>query len=1186
MAGGIKTGKGGFEIDGKVYDFDPGDPTAAGDDFGTPDHGDINVDNSQKDLSKKTRTTLAKYLSDVTLGKEGSSPVANAYPVAPPPPGPTSVVMTSLSDTHGVPSPIPGGKANDPQFAEPKDTRGVVVDSPDLRDTKKQPVAPVDPATKLPGKLSKGKQFPQHDDGNKVLSSVKKSSDVSGLPEPVKTYTQTELSNNTPITDAAKKTSLDATKDTSTHALAGRTGNNTFPINAASINPSSLTDKGGEIPGTGVPHPLSDDPINNPQFAKRPDVSGVTVGPLGDPASTLGDLTKGKKSPKKTDGNALLPGVKKDDPGKVITGYTSAVLQNNRFSDASRAAAEVTGNGNDAKPPGGFNPTLHHPRYGDVTMNRLAQVGTALSLRASQELNAASANNNPTSGGQEAAALLPGFNQLGASRIDAVVLEARDVLESLTSSEVPGGDFTALGDLSWGSLNNVDDPYSGILALGMIALSIALTAAITLLFEGLGFLLALIKGSSTGAARNISGRYVLGRHTVTKQADPSAFPPGFPPDIGALLGIRATTFPLGSALKKGTAAFFGIDDSGGFGSALISGLNSAASAPGFNSIVSRTIIRSSLAVIDAFKKAFSSPNLVAGIKNILNIIDVIRESKLIAAINVFALLGDQILTVPDNKPIDAIPEEPKKNSFIDAQPDGLHGEAVRKNRLEKTLKLAWASNRAPSLYLIPDSILTMAAADQKLGAFKGAAGLTDERARTNFKVQSASDAQKNGARISRNDDSGTDPNTVKAFEATLDAEYVPFSFHDLRTNEIISFHAFLAAMTDDYTASYETTDAYGRVDPIKVYKSTQRRIGLSFYIIATSEHDFDDMWMKINKLVTLVYPQYTRGHMLINDKAGLQFVQPFSQLIGASPLIRVRLGDLFRSNYSRFALARLFGLGGPDTIKLGPSATIPAFSGGADKLDDFKKKVANLAIDGDKTAAFTLSSDGWSKKADGGLSLPLPIGGGSDSPDQADTLRIDLLDAPYVNLMIDKLNGDVADVVVSLLEASDITDQYGIPPTRASEIAATIDKKYNNKDNIKYKIKGSSPYTVPVRLLKPTPKTLKDLYNKTFASEQANIATISAFLDIKDNALVRSFNSVQGKGLAGVIETMNFDWYDKVLWETSPDSVAPKMCKVTIAFAPIHDISPGIDHMGYNRAPIYPVGSAMRNGSDPEKSGG
>jgi hypothetical protein len=80
----------------------------------------------------------------------------------------------------------------------------------------------------------------------------------------------------------------------------------------------------------------------------------------------------------------------------------------------------------------------------------------------------------------------------------------------------------------------------------------------------------------------------------------------------------------------------------------------------------------------------------------------------------------------------------------------------------------------------------------------------------------------------------------------------------------------------------------------------------------------------------------------------------------------------------------------------------------------------------------------------------------------------------------------------------------------------------------------------------------------------------------KGNAISRSFKTSGGKGLAGFIDSLSFDWYDGVTWETDrnrgDNKVAPMMCKVTISFTPIHDITPGLDHMGANRAPVYPVG--------------
>ena len=960
------------------------------------------------------------------------------------------------------------------------------------------------------------------------------------------------------------------TKTTLSQYMSAKTQGNVYPVDAKYVE-TKITDE------KSLPTEASSQPTNTAQFSNRTTASGVTSdspdlrssrpNPVPDPATTLGMLTKGKRSPKFFDGNRLLPEVSKNNLPIPINLYTNSVLSNNRFTSAAKSAAEVTGIDNDNKPNSAYNPILHHPRYGEVAMNRLAQIGTSLSLRASQELGAASQGNNPTGGTQELAALLPGFNQLGASRIETTVLEARDVLVSLTTEEVPEGDFLNIGNLSWGALNNVDDQFTGILALGMIALSVALTAAVVLMFEGLSLLLTMIKGSSVGAARATSGRYALGSHSMSKGSDPTTLSPL--PNISKLLGVRNTIFPFEAALKKGTLAFFGAG-AGGFSDIVSAGMN----APAFNSIVARAIIRSSLYVIDAFKKAFNSPNLVAGVKNLMSIIEIIKTSKLIAAMNVFAGMGDMILSEGDLTKIigDRLEGEPIKISTVDAIPDDSPASAVHKNRLSGRLKLAWASNRTPSMLMIPGSVLTMSAIDNKLGGFKGPIALTDDKGKTTYKNISANVQKENGARIPLAD--------VEKLENQLEAEYVPFYFHDIRTNEIISFHAFIASLTDDFTATPEKTDAYGRVDPILIYKNTHRKIGMSFYIVAGDEKDFDDMWVKINKLVTLVYPQYTKGRML-NDGVGTAFIQPFSQMISASPLVRIRLGDLIRSNYSRFALARLFGAA-DGVMSLDK---IPVKFGDGDSIAQqiLKSLSANKPIIS-SAVKYACNSAGYSEAPTGAAGLLSAavglggIGGGAAGPEHAPTLNIDTGDLQYLEF---EAKSDTS-YVVSVISSSDLQER-GIDVESATTILASINFRYNSNKNIKQFVVGGT-YTIPFAMMSMTQKAIKSLLTAA-SSDTENFNKLADFLSSK-NALVKSFQSTQGKGLAGMIETMNFDWYDKVTWDTRLGHKAPKMCKVSISFTPIHDISPGIDSLGYNRAPVYPVGGAMGNGPNNETSGG
>jgi len=150
---------------------------------------------------------------------------------------------------------------------------------------------------------------------------------------------------------------------------------------------------------------------------------------------------------------------------------------------------------------------------------------------------------------------------------------------------------------------------------------------------------------------------------------------------------------------------------------------------------------------------------------------------------------------------------------------------------------------------------------------------------------------------------------VQKFEEEMDAYYVPFYFHDLRTNEMIAFHAFLETVSDGFTADYVEGEGMGRIGKTYSYKNTNRSINMSFHVVSTNSKDFDDMWVKINKLVSLLYPQYTQGREITNLENGHKFIQPFSQIVGSSPMIRLRVGDLIKNNFSELDLARLFGAG-------------------------------------------------------------------------------------------------------------------------------------------------------------------------------------------------------------------------------------------------------------------------------------
>lgn len=1063
MADPIDTGPGGFGVDGQTYTFDTGVSEAQGGSQGAR-HGTIDVstafvdaNGNPKDLTKKTKTTLAQYLSKVTKGQEGSTPVPNRY---------------TIDQT-----------AND------------------LSTTTK--------------------------DGNPALQSP------GGAPV----------------------------------------------LNSAAFAPST-----DEITSLSAQYPL------------------ISPG-----------VKKGKATANAVDGNDLLPGIPGDssftaelghlngatsqtahtikghpDTTKVVKPYVSAVLSSNRFALAGTnngQAAFTDGASN----PAGFNPNMtvqsrlghYDPLAPSVTPGRLATIGPLLTMRAGKELNAASSGADPNDGGLQAKAILPGISQLGLSKVDQQVLLASDVLAGLTTDELDAANVLSVGGQSWGQLNNTDDPYSGTDALGMLALSIALVAGLELLIDGLSVLLGLITPSLKKPARDAQGRYSLGEYLPGSKQAKKAAVGGIGGalsaltslNFGALLGIQPTNYPFNRALTTGLNAFFGIPDDGGGSiglNQLAGALTSSTDSPGFNVVVARSIIRSSLTIVDQMKKI--GGNVMNAITQVLALIDVIKSSKLVAACNVFANLGDAILSNPKDF-ID--PDTANvKISAMDSKADVLGG-AVGKSRLKGTLKLAWASNTAPANVLLPASILgtSLALVGQKnMGQFSPFMGVkTDTYSQLNGIVPKP-DA---GARI--------DTQTAIDFENELAASYVPFYFHDVRTNEMVSFHAFLASLTEDYTASYDKAEGFGRVEPVKIYKGTERRISMSFYVAATSLPDFDEMWIKINKLVTMLYPQYTQGIQLQDSTGNFKFTQPFSQLIGASPMIRLRLGDLLRSNYSLFALGRMFGMGNKDFTVDGKTFQ------GADSIDqDALDKLSNALqqIMQNPNGETYVPSAGTYEYFDdaGGLGVNIPapsvpgLGSSNNGLKYATQFNPSTDWGGIFEIKVEKVHPDNPTLVIGTVQYAQKFD------TLKAKIQKAADAEYNNDDKPTLKVIGGK-YIFPISSLVPTDKTVNDASaNKNtvgdalgnVTSQNTDFASaVTTFLNPDGpaaNAVAKSFKDTGGKGLAGFIETMNLDWYDKVTWETQRGRVAPKLCKVTLTFSPIHDISPGIDHLGFNRAPVYPVG--------------
>ena len=345
-------------------------------------------------------------------------------------------------------------------------------------------------------------------------------------------------------------------------------------------------------------------------------------------------------------------------------------------------------------------------------------------------------------------------------------------------------------------------------------------------------------------------------------------------------------------------------------------------SPGYYAGIVRNVIRDIEQVVNAGDDAFSTGDAPAGysafaaISGIFALMDSLVSSATWRFVTTMAKLGDQVLSSktmvfsPYSTHPDIVPDYPELRTaksrvgLIKALDGGDDAPAYRDERL------VWRHGSPAGCYLLPASLYTSRRAlslVQTINIPGETYYLEDED--NEFtpapKLISPGDSGQGKSRI--------DAVTAEMIERRLEGEYMPFYFRDLRTNEIISFHAFMTSLNENFAPTWTAVPGLGRIEDVQVYNKTSRTFDLSFILASTSESDHEAMWWSINKFVSMVYPQYSAGRQVQGkfDNKPLTFTMPFSQVPTAAPIVRMRLGDLAKSNMSRFGLSRLFGSGDP-----------------------------------------------------------------------------------------------------------------------------------------------------------------------------------------------------------------------------------------------------------------------------------
>ena len=629
----------------------------------------------------------------------------------------------------------------------------------------------------------------------------------------------------------------------------------------------------------------------------------------------------------------------------------SQVLKSNRFNpslsgtpfivDNARGTIELGPEKTDTKM--GFSRQtelgVYNPNADEVWEEALKRVGGILTVAATGHTNLQGADiGEPW---VLDAASLPSLAQFtGWDLIDGANILAGNIdVEKFTDdpgSGVTKNRTTLLDEensyKSYGHLNSNLEPFDGPVPFGMLFNTLAgfiglvgVSALINLFVEmGSGDALSVHEGGLEFPYMD-PHRLKKGSHAESDRGMGSMF--------AALFGIPELNYNFVQCLFAGMLSFYGLQ----FKPVLLpheilQALMSLGTAPGYYTVITRNVIRDTQQIVDAITEFAqiglgSVTGFIAGLFKMIEAVVTSATYRFIMTIasvgnvRLTHIQGHPILSMGDERMLDELPDTPSNRHKKSRAGEDFKRKMFGKGRQEAS-SLTWRHASAPARYLLPSSYIYGKTYASFLGVDGSNAVETKLTAARNGKADPGDDGGKSdltGVDGKKFDGTATNENGnrlskeyVEWIEHNLETEYMPFYFHDLRTNEIISFHAFMTDLQDSFSAEYNSTGGYGRADDILTYSKTSRNISLSFMLVATSQEDHDVMYYNVNKLVSMMYPQYSRGRVVEYAGEGdsqRKFVQPFSQIPTASPMIRLRFGDWLKSNYSKFGISRLFGIG-------------------------------------------------------------------------------------------------------------------------------------------------------------------------------------------------------------------------------------------------------------------------------------
>lgn len=123
-----------------------------------------------------------------------------------------------------------------------------------------------------------------------------------------------------------------------------------------------------------------------------------------------------------------------------------------------------------------------------------------------------------------------------------------------------------------------------------------------------------------------------------------------------------------------------------------------------------------------------------------------------------------------------------------------------------------------------------------------------------------------------------------AADALANNQQMVISFKHESSGTSVFFKAFITALNETYNCDWASESVFGRVDPIKVFRSTERKITLTFKVPAASSSEAYENLARLQALTQFLYPTYIG----MGGQA--------AQMMGQAPLVRLKVMNLVQKN--------------------------------------------------------------------------------------------------------------------------------------------------------------------------------------------------------------------------------------------------------------------------------------------------